>query len=126
MSLDTPLRKVAQTVLKRFGTDVTFRRVTGAAYNTSTGTMTPTTADTTVKARIDEYTDRELGFSVATQTAPPVRAGDRKVTVAAADLSYTPTVDDRVVIATLVYDIIRVQPQLATDLAAIHIVQVRR
>lgn len=126
MSLDSPLRRVAQKVLATFGTSVTIRRVTGTAYNTTTRTMTPTTADTTVKARIDEYTDRELGFSVATQTAPPIRAGDRKVTVAAADLAYVPSVDDKVMIATLIYDVIRVQPELATDLAAIHVLQVRR
>lgn len=118
MSLDSPLRKVAQTVLKHFGTDVTFRRVTGTAYSTTTRTMAPTTADTTVKARIDEYKDRELSDTI--------HAGDRKITVAAADLAYTPSVDDLVVIATVVYTVIRVEPQLATDQAAIHVVQVRR
>lgn len=118
MSLDTPLRKVAQTVLKQFGTSVTFRRVTGTAYNTTTRTMTPTTADTVVKGRLDEYKDRELSDTI--------HAGDRKLTVAAADLAYTPSVDDKVVIATVMYDIVRVEPQLATDLAAIHVVQLRR
>lgn len=116
--LDAPLRTVAQTILRTFGTSVTLRRVTGTAYNTSTGTMTPTTSDTVVKARIDEYRDRELSDTI--------HAGDRKVTVAAADLSFTPTVDDVLLIASVPYDVIRVQPELATDLAAIHVLQVRR
>lgn len=124
--LDAPLRKVARAVLRTFGTTVTVRRVTAAAYNTATGTMTPTISDTVVKARIDEYTDRELGFSVATQAGQLIRAGDRKVTIAAADLSFTPSVDDQVVIAAVEYEIIRVQPELATNQAAIHVLQVRR
>lgn len=116
--LDAPLRKVARAVLATFGTSVTVRRVSGTAYNTATGTMTPTTSDTVLKARIDEYRDRELSDTI--------HAGDRKVTIAAVDLAFTPTVDDRLVIASVEYDIIRVQPELATDLAAIHVLQVRR
>jgi hypothetical protein len=118
VNLDAPLRKVAQTILKTFGTASSLRRVTGTAYNTTTRTMTPTTADTAWKVRVDEYKGRELSDTI--------HAGDRKVTGAAADLAFTPTVDDKWVYGGLVYDIIRVEPYLATDLAAIHILQVRR
>lgn len=116
--LDAPLRKVARTVLRTFGTSVTLRRVTGTAYSTATGTMTPTTSDTVVSARLDEYRDRELSDTI--------HAGDRKVTLAALELPFTPSVDDKILIAAVEYDVIRVQPELATDLAAIHVLQVRR
>lgn len=105
-------------MLGTFGTSVTIRRVTGTAYSTATGTMTPTTSDTVVHARIDEYRDRELSDTI--------HAGDRKITLAAMDLAFTPSVDDQIVIATVEYDVLRVQPELATDLAAIHVLQVRR
>ena len=116
--LDAPLRKVAQSVLGKFGTSVAIRRVTGTAYNTTTGTMIPTTVDTVVKGRLDEYTDRQLSDTI--------RAGDRKLTIAAADLTIPPTVDDTVVIAMLVYEVVRVVSEQATDLSAIHVLQVRR
>lgn len=118
MTLDAPLRKVAQSVLAKFGTSVTIRRVTGTSYSTTTRSMVPTTADTVVKGRLDEYLDRELG--------EVVHVGDRKLTIAAADLTFTPTVDDKVVIATLVYEVIRVQSDIATDAAAIYVMQIRR
>lgn len=118
MTLDAPLRKVAKSVLAKFGTDVTIRRVTGTSYSTTTRSMVPTTSDTVIKGRLDEYLDRELGNII--------RVGDRKLTIAASDLSYTPTVDDKVVIATLVYEVIRVQSDIATDAAAIYIMQIRR
>lgn len=116
--LDAPLRKVAHTVLAMFGTSVTLRRVSGTAYNTATGTMAPTTSDTVVKARLDEYRDREL--------SDLIHAGDRKVTLAAADLSFLPTIDDLVVIASLEYEVLRVQSELGTDQAVLYILQVRR
>lgn len=116
--LDAPLRKVARSVLGMFGTASILRRVTAAAYNTATGTMTPTTSDTDWEVRIDEYRDRELSDTI--------HAGDRKVTGAAADLAFTPTVDDQWVYGGVAYDIIRVQPELATDQAAIFVLQVRR
>ena len=126
MSLDTPLRAVAKKILATFGTSSAIRRVTGTAYNTTTRTMTPTTADTTWKVRVDEFTDRELGSSLVGSVAGTIRAGDRKVTGAAVDLGFTPTVDDKWVYQSQVWDIIRVEPVLATDLAAIHVLQVRR
>lgn len=116
--LDAALRKVAQAVLGTFGTSVTLRRVSGTAYNTGTGTMTPTTTDTVVQARLDEYRDRDL--------SDLIHVGDRKVTIAAADLSFVPTIDDLVVIASLEYEVQRVQSELATDQAALYILQVRR
>lgn len=117
--LDRPLRKVAQTVLRTFGTNVIIRRVTPGAYNPATRVVSPTTGDTTVRGRIDDYTERELRDSV--------KAGDRKVLIAAADLSYTPEPQkDKVVIASLEYDVVRVVPDLATDDPAIYTLQVRR
>lgn len=116
--LDAPLRKAAQKVLGAFGQDVTIRTVTGTAYNVTTRTMTPTTADVTVAGRLDNYRDREL--------LGTIRAGDRKLTIAAADVSAIPTVADKVVIASTVWDIIDVLPEQATDQAALYVLQLRR
>ena len=94
-------RKAAKKVLKAVGGDVTIRKVTGSAYNTTTGTVGETTADTTVKGFVEGV--------IARQVDDLVKATDKRLTIAASDLDYTPTVSDRVVIRSKVYQIIRVE-----------------
>ena len=94
-------RKAASKVLKAVGVSVTIRKVTGSAYNTATGTMGETTADTTVKGFVEGV--------IARQVDDLVKATDKRLTIAASDLDYTPTVSDRVVISSKVYQIIRVE-----------------
>lgn len=115
--LDAPLRKVAKTVLRKFGTPVTFRTTAGT-YNATTMVLTETDTDVTIKGRLDEYTDRELQGTV--------KAGDRKLTVPALDLTTAPTPATKVLVSGLVYDVVRVDPHLATDQAAIYVIQLRR
>jgi hypothetical protein len=118
VGLDAPLRKVASTVLAKFGTSAVLRRVTGTGYNTTTGTMSPTTTDTAVKGRLDDYLDRELSDTI--------KAGDRKLTIAAADVPARPTVSDTVLYGGLVYQIVRVESVIAKDASALYVLQVRR
>ena len=94
-------RKAASKVLKAVGGNVTIRKVTGSAYNTATGAMGETTADTTVKGFVEGVSKREVGELI--------KATDKRLTIAASDLSYTPTVADRVVISSTVYQIIRIE-----------------
>ncbi len=94
-------RKAASKVLKAVGSDVTIRKVTTGSYNTTTGAVGETTADTTVKGFIEDVLSREIGDLV--------KADDKKLTIAASDLDYTPTVAHRVVISSVVHQIIRVQ-----------------
>jgi hypothetical protein len=117
-NLDAVMRKAATTVVGKFGTDVTIRRVTATAYSPSAGTMAPVTVDTTIKGRIEEYRDRQLSDTI--------RAGDRKVTIAAADIALAPTIEDQVVVAGLGYNVVNVTREMATDLAAIYVLQLRR
>lgn len=117
MSLDTALRKVAQSVVSKFGTAAALRRVTGTKYSTTTRTMTPVTTDTPLKIRLDDYQDREIRGNI--------KVGDRKGTIAAADVDEAPTLDDNVVIGERVYDIVNVESLIATDLAATFVLQLR-
>ena len=93
-------RKAAKKVLKAVGGDVTIRKVTGSAYNTTTGAVGETTADTTIKGFVEGVSSREIGELI--------QADDKRLTIAASDLDYTPTVSDRVVISSKVHQIIRV------------------
>ncbi len=102
MSLSTPLRKVASKLMARFGGDITLRSVTPGAYNSTTGAITETTTDTGIKGVLEDVNLREVNELI--------QAGDKRLIVAALDLNGTvPTTIDRVVINSIVHQIIRVQ-----------------
>lgn len=100
MALANSLRKTASKLVKKFGGDVTVRAITVGAYNTVTGTASETALDTTVKGVLEDVNLREVNELV--------QAGDRKLTVAAADLSSAPTTADKVLISGVTHQIIRV------------------
>ena len=54
MSLANALKKAASASLKKLGGDVTIRQVTAGAYNTTTGAITESTSDTTIKGALSD------------------------------------------------------------------------
>ena len=127
MTLANPLRKVASKLMAAFGGDVTIRIVTPSAYNTSTGAIAESVADTAVRGVLEDVsvrTDNEL-----------VQAGDKRLIIAALDLGdydylltedsfallyeddtfiyqengTTPTTVDRVVINSISHQVITVR-----------------
>ena len=100
MSLATSLRKVASNVINRFGGTVTYRQVTGGSYNTTTGAITETETDTTIKGVVDAVRKQEINELIHEQ--------DKKLTIAAADLTITPSLSDRVVISNTVHQIVKI------------------
>ena len=93
------LRKGVSKALKATGGSVIVRKVTAAAYNTTTGAVGETTADTTVNGLV--------GYVAAREVKGLIKANDKRLTIAAEDLDYTPTASDRVVISSIVYQILR-------------------
>lgn len=100
MALATSLRKVASKLMLKFGGEVTFRRITTGAYNTSTGAATPTAASITVRGVLENVNEREVNDLV--------KGTDKKLTVAAADLSFEPSVADQVTVASRIMQIVQV------------------
>ena len=100
MALAASLRKVASKLMLKFGGEVTFRRITTGAYNTSTGVATPTAASTTVRGVLEDVNEREVNDLV--------KGTDKKLTVAAADLSFEPAVSDQVTVASRIMQIVQV------------------
>jgi hypothetical protein len=102
MAIATPLRKVASKLMLRFGGDVTFRKITPGAYNSTTGAIAETVIDTGIKGVLEDVNLREVNELI--------QAGDKRLIVAALDLNgTTPSTFDRVVIGNIVHQIIRVQ-----------------
>jgi hypothetical protein len=101
MSIAKALEKVASKVIGKLGGDVTIRYVSAGAYNTTTGAITETISDTNIKGVLEDVNAREVNELV--------QAGDKKLTVAANDLATAPETKDRVVIGSVVHQIIRAE-----------------
>tara|TARA_R100001198_G_scaffold57638_1_gene33022 strand:+ start:208 stop:564 length:357 start_codon:yes stop_codon:yes gene_type:complete len=101
MALVDSLKKVSSKVIAKFGGDVTVRIVTAGAYDTSDGTIAETESDTTIKGILEDVNLREVNELV--------QAGDKRLTVAADDLTTAPETKDRIVISSVVHQIIRVE-----------------
>ena len=100
MTLSGPLRKVASKVITKFGGEVTIRRITVGAYNTSTGTAAETTSDTVLRGVLEDVNVREVNDLI--------QSGDKRLTVAAADVAAVPSTADRVLIGGITHQVIRV------------------
>jgi hypothetical protein len=100
MTLSGPLRKVASKVIAKFGGEVTIRRITVGAYNTSTGTAAETTSDTVLRGVLEDVSVREVNDLI--------QSGDKRLTVAAADVAAVPVTADRVLIGGVTHQVIRV------------------
>ena len=100
MTLATSLRKVASKLMSKFGGTATIRRVTPGAYNTTTGTVSETTTDTAVRGVLEDVSLREVNDLI--------QATDKRLLIAAADVSAAPTTADEVIISGITHQVIRV------------------
>ena len=100
MALATSLRKTASKLMAKFGGEVTFRRITTAAYNPTTGVATPTAATSAVFGVLEDVREREINDLI--------RSTDKKLTVAAADLAFEPAVSDQVTVSSRIMQIVQV------------------
>jgi predicted transcriptional regulator len=100
MSIANALKKAASKTLSKLGGDVTIRRVTAGSYNTTTGAITESTSDTTIKGAIRNVTRNQVNDLIESQ--------DKILTISAGDLTFVPTTKDRVVISSVEFKIISV------------------
>ena len=75
MGLASSLQKVANKVIGKLGGDVTVRIVTGGSYNTTTGAITESESDSTIKGVLSDVALREVNELV--------QAGDKRLMIAA-------------------------------------------
>ena len=110
MTLANPLRKVASKLMATFGGDVTIRFVTPGAYNTSTGAIAESVADTAVRGVLEDVSVRTDTVYRRRSSNELVQAGDKRLIIAALDLNgTTPTTVDRVVINSISHQVITVR-----------------
>ena len=100
MSLANALKKAASKSLAKLGGDVTIRQVSTGSYNTTTGAITESTSDTTIKGSLNNVNRSEVNDLIESQ--------DKVLTISAGDLTFVPTTKDRVVISSVEFKIISV------------------
>ena len=100
MSLANALKKAASKTLSKLGGDVTIRQVTAGSYNTTTGAITETTSDTTIKGSLNNVNRSEVNDLIESQ--------DKILTISAGDITFVPTTKDRVVISSVEFKIITI------------------
>ena len=100
MSLANALKKAASKTLSKLGGDVTIRQVTAGSYNTTTGAITETTSDTTIKGTLSNVSRSEVNDLIESQ--------DKILTISAGDITFVPTTKDKVVISSVDFKIISV------------------
>ena len=86
--------------IQGFGQDVTIRTITAGSYNTTTGVISESNSDATVKAVFEDVNMREVNELI--------QAEDKKITISAGDVTTKPTTKDKVLISSIVHNIIRV------------------
>ena len=99
MGLAQSLEKVADNVIDALGADVTIRYVTAGSYNTTTGAIAETESDTNIKGW--------CRTSLRARLMNWCRRGDKRLIVAAKERATAPETKDRVVISSVVHQIIR-------------------
>ncbi len=95
------IAKAVSNVMKQAGGDVTIRYVTAGSYDTSAGTISQSTEDTTVPGVLEDVNLSEVNELV--------QAGDKRLTIAADDVATAPETKDQVVISSVVHQIIAVE-----------------
>jgi hypothetical protein len=101
MTLASPLRKVASKLMAKFGGVAIIRRVSSGIYNPTTGTTSEVVADTSVRGVLQDVNLREVNELI--------QAGDKRLLIAAADLTSAPTTADRVIISGRTQQVIQVR-----------------
>jgi len=103
MGLASSLKNAASNSLKALGGSVTIRKVTTGSYNTTTGTISESTADTIVKGVLSDVGNSEVNDLIQAQ--------DKVCIISAGALDYVPTPKDRVVISSVVYQIVQINTE---------------
>ena len=100
MSIAKALKKAASKTIKVLGGDITYRRVTTGIYNPTSGSMSEVKTDVNIKGVVSNVTRTEVSDLVSSQ--------DKRLTISAGDITFTPTTFDRVVISGTQYKVVQI------------------
>jgi hypothetical protein len=117
-ALDKPLRAVTKQLVRTLGQSVTFIAPPTVSFDPATDTVAQSgNTETTLKAVVTAFTTDELDNTI--------RRGDRKVMVAAQELTTVPTPDWKVSIGSRIHDIVAVETLVSGEQDAAYIIAAR-
>lgn len=99
------------------GQTVWYNHVAGESFDVATRTNNVTYDAYPVKASIRDYSVREI--------VDNVKRGDRKATIAGADLPFTPVKDDTLTVNGATFTIVGVETRNVGADAGLHVLQIR-
>lgn len=103
MALADSLQKVASKLVTRFGGDIKVRYISTEGYDTATGTIRESDTYVSAKGIVEDVASREANELV--------QSGDKRLTIAALDLSVAPQVKDRITIEGVMHEVIEIKKQ---------------
>ncbi|MDX1353757.1 MAG: hypothetical protein R3254_12155 [Thiomicrorhabdus sp.] len=115
-ALDTTFVNLANSLLTQFGKSITLRTIAEGSYNPASGDVSKTPTDTTIKARVDEFSSYEIDSNI-------IEVGDVKVIIEGV---YTFDKSDNLIIDSEIYDIINIKKIYAVEEIPIYEVQARK
>ena len=109
MSIANALKKAASKTIKALGGDITYRRVTTGIYNPTSGSMSEVKTDINIKGVVSNVTRSEVSDLVSSQ--------DKRLTISAGDITFTPTTFDRVLISGTQYKVVQINTNEQDNIA---------
>ena len=100
MGIAKGLKKVSNKTLLRLGGTVTIKRVTESSYDSEEGLVINNTTNTSIKGSLENVSNSEVNDLIS--------QSDKKLTVSAGSITFTPTTKDKIIISSIEYNIIRV------------------
>mgnify|MGYP003139109136 FL=1 len=100
MGLAKGLKKVSSKTLLRLGGTVTIKRTANSSYNDATGEVIKNETSVNVKGNLENISSVEVNDLISQE--------DKKLTISAEGLTFTPTTKDKVLISAIEYKIVRV------------------
>ena len=112
MALGDLIAKVLPKAFAKVGTEVTFRSVAAGAYNTTNGTVAETNTDTEHKGTLSNVRESEVNDLI--------QASDKILTVPAEEFASRPSNRDKIVIDSVVHQIIELRVEELTGVDLIY------
>lgn len=100
MSLAKGLKKVSSKTLLRLGGTVTIKRTLNSSYNDTSGEVIKNESSLNIKGNLENVTSVEVNDLISQE--------DKKLTISAEGLTFTPSTKDKVLISSIEYKIVRV------------------
>ena len=116
MTLDVKARATALRLIAKLGKTVGYISVADGIYDPATGAAVPTEVTYGVKAIVEDFTYRNAGAGFS---AGLVREGDKKITIAASGLTFTPKAGDKFTVDSVVFEVLNTRQTYSGELIAL-------